>query len=102
MTVTPYPTINTTTFNNVQNVLQYNNTVAHDAFGLVLLTIVFFIFFKSAENVPFDKRLLGSLFVSFIASVLLTPLGILNPIITPILLVLMGIAYFLVKVTPFG
>jgi hypothetical protein len=103
MVVTPYPSIPDNFSDSFYNVLSYVNSVAsHGAFagllGFLLVLLVFGVSFLSLSAFyPFDKRILASLFLSFIVSVFLSVLGLTAPIMTPALLILTFVAWILTR-----
>jgi hypothetical protein len=98
----PYPTMAVNTTDTFGGMFQYaDSVVTHGAaagvFGFVILVMVFFISFLALTSYPFDKRLLASLFLGFITSLLLSLMRVLDPLFVPALLILTAIAWFLTK-----
>lgn len=93
-----YPTLqmdNATSFNTM---LQFGNSVVGGWLGLGLLFMVFGIsFLGSPVGYGFDKRLLASLFVTTLLSVLFVAIGIVNYLVVPVLAVLLVAVWFFTR-----
>lgn len=102
MAAAPYPTMAANTTDTLSSMFEYANAVVtHGAyaglFGFLLLVMVFFISFLALAAYPIDKRLLASLFIGFITSLLLSIIGVLDPLFVPALLILTAVAWFFTK-----
>jgi len=97
-----YDAPSNTTFNSLANMIDYvNSVVTHGGFaglfGLGLLIMVFGIAFLGLTIYPFDKRVLSSLFITFVFSLLLSLLSLVDAVIPAAILILIAVAWFLVK-----
>jgi O-antigen ligase len=91
--MTWYDYANTTTFSDWPHVLNYiDNAAGTGVFGFLLLLLLMAVAFRGSESLTFEKRLLASLLVGTITSVLLTAAGLLGTFWSPTLVVLTFIA----------
>ncbi len=74
-----YPIVNGSTFIDL---MKYNNTVTNDAFGLTILFMVFVIGFVTSKSSTMNEEAFAvSSFITTLAGLMLTAMGIIAPYI---------------------
>lgn len=100
----PYPEFGASNATSITKVLEYASNIPslstgyEFTLGIVLLLFVFGVSFRAVDEVvAFDKRILSSLFLTTLTSVVLAALNILDFNVSAVLAILTFIIWFLVK-----
>jgi len=85
----PYNYSNGTEIEGVGNLLQYTNVISNGYIGMIVVFLMFLVSLLSMMAFGVKKALLASSFIAFIFSVYFLRLGMINPIVSFVLVFLM-------------
>lgn len=70
-----------TNITGMGSLFQYVNTQTHSALGLVIILSILIISFLTMKSYPTSKALAASLFITSVFAIMLSRVGIVNPMV---------------------
>lgn len=88
---------NATNITSIQKLMQFDNTITGGMFGIVLLIALWFVSFLGLGLYPKERSIMVASFITFLASILLAVIGIIDGRVSVLMLLMVFASVFFLK-----